>query len=74
MFNTQMNENYQRDDIYYCDCCAEFYDIKTHELVNLKISDIPLDMALLVLAARKKLKGNNHHHPKTRRKHRGFDR
>jgi len=74
MFNTQKNEEFQRDDIYYCDCCAEFYDIKTHELVNLKISDIPLDMALLVLAARQKLKGNNHHHPKTRRKPRGFGR
>jgi len=69
-----MNENYQRDDIYYCSCCAEFYDIKTHELVNLKISDIPLDMALLVMDARQKLKGNNHRSTKTRRKPRGFGR
>lgn len=74
MSNTQMNENYQRDDIYYCDCCAEFYDIKTHELVNLKISDIPLDMALLVMDARKKRKVNNHRSPNPRRKPRGFGR
>lgn len=31
--------NYVRDDIYYCGCCAQFYDIQTDELVELNLED-----------------------------------
>jgi hypothetical protein len=30
---------YIRDDIYYCDCCGQFYDIKTDRRVELNLDD-----------------------------------
>lgn len=46
---------YQRDDIYYCDCCAEFYHSKTNQRVEIQFSEMPARFAAEVKARRVKL-------------------
>ena len=72
MFNTQTNENYERDDIYYCDCCASFYDIDTNKRVDINLCDLPTDFAGQVLDDRIKLENIKQRSTNTRRQPRGF--
>lgn len=74
MSNTQMNENYQRDDIYYCECCASFYDIVTHKLVDINLYDLPIEFAGSVLDDRMRLDGIKQRSASRRRRPRGFGR
>jgi hypothetical protein len=50
----QLVKDYNEADLYYCECCGEFYDRKTHVSVNVPLSEIPADFALEVMAARQK--------------------
>lgn len=43
---------FQRDDIYFCECCLAFYDRKTHLLVDVPYSEMPADLAITLLTAR----------------------
>jgi hypothetical protein len=47
-------QDYKKADIYYCECCGEFYDRQTHATVKVPLSEIPADFALEVMAARQK--------------------
>jgi hypothetical protein len=65
----QLTEDNLRADLYYCECCGEFYDRQTHVTVNVPLSEIPADFALEVMAARQKsYKGRKETYvtPKTR--------
>lgn len=75
MFNTQMNEEFQRDDIYYCKCCALFYDIKTQSEVHVPFEEMPLDFAIQVMSDRQKSgKGRHKSRRKPKRSTKGFGR
>ncbi len=45
---------YQRDDIYLCPGCGQFYDIDTDKLVEIPYWDMPASFALEVMSIRKK--------------------
>lgn len=68
----QRNNYYDRDDIYYCNCCASFYDIKTHKLVDINLYDLPIEFAGQVLDDRMRLDGIKQRSTKIRRRPRGF--
>ncbi len=48
-------ELYQRNDIYYCSCCAKFYDRITHKRVVIQYHEMPAEMALEVMQDRQRI-------------------
>lgn len=56
---------YQREDIYYCDCCAEFYDLKTNQKVEVEFSEMPVCFAAQVRKKRQKLAKQKNRRPHT---------
>lgn len=44
---------YQRDDIYFCEGCGQFFHDDTDEIVDVPLWEIPADFALAVMYARK---------------------
>ena len=63
-----MSETYLMDDVYYCPCCGEFYDIKTHALVTVDLSTIPAVFALEVMNDRQAATRKPHGTVKIRRR------
>lgn len=50
-----MQVKYLRDDIYFCDCCAQFYDCVTHKVVDVKYDEMPAEVALNLMCYRQLL-------------------
>jgi hypothetical protein len=48
----QLIENCQDADLYYCECCGQFYDRQTHFTVNVPLSSLSAEFAIEVMAAR----------------------
>ena len=46
---------YQRNDIYYCSCCANFYEKGTHKKVHIAYHELSAEMALEVMIDRQKI-------------------
>jgi hypothetical protein len=70
-----MNEEYQRDDIYYCMCCGQFRDIKTHSEIHVPFEELPVEFAIQVMSDRQKSgKGSHKTRPKPKRSSKGFGR
>jgi hypothetical protein len=60
------NAVFQRNDIYYCSCCAKFYNNITHERVHVAYHELPAEMAMQVMNDRIKVANQDSH--ETRRK------
>jgi len=60
MSGVQPTEDYQRDDIYYCECCGEFHDTETDKRIDVPLHELPADFALLVMEHRQSI-GNRKH-------------
>lgn len=52
---------FQRDDIYFCDCCLEFYDRRTHVKVDVPYTEMPAELAVTLLTARMGAKAKRPH-------------
>lgn len=61
---------YLRDDIYFCDCCAQFFDIKIDQPVDVPYSEMPAEFAVDLMQYRATL--GNKQHKKKRKKRRSF--
>lgn len=51
----QSGKQYRTADIYYCDCCGEFYNCFTDAPAKIDLSTLPDDLALLVTLDRVRL-------------------
>lgn len=47
-----LTEDHLSADLYYCECCAEFYQRETHKRVDVGLHEIPADFALEVMTDR----------------------
>jgi hypothetical protein len=56
---------YKRDDIYLCGCCHQFFNLKTHEKVDVPYTDMPAELAMELMINRAVLSNN-----KGKKKHR----
>jgi len=50
----QQVKDYNDADIYYCECCGEFYERQTHLTVNVPLTELSADFAIEVMTARQK--------------------
>lgn len=66
-----MNSGYMRDDIYYCDCCAQFFDCVTHEVVDVKYEEMPAELAISLMLYRQYL-GERQRQRKHKRQRRAY--
>lgn len=55
MLKSQPTKGYLRDDVYYCECCGEFYNTFTDAPVDIDLSTVPNDFADLVREHREML-------------------
>ncbi len=46
---------YQRDDIYWCECCGEFYAEKTDQKVDVDLSEMSTEFAARITKRRAEL-------------------
>ncbi len=53
-----MEAEYLRNDIYFCECCAQFFDCMTDEVVDVKYTEMPADFALELMLYRQWLEQN----------------
>lgn len=60
MSNSEADRVYERDDIYYCECCGEFHDTETDQRVDIPLHELAADFALLVMEHRQSI-GNRKH-------------
>jgi hypothetical protein len=73
MFNTQTNEKFLRDDIYYCNCCGKFFSEMTDEEVQVPFEEMPAALAIQVMADRQNSEKDDYKTQRSsRRKPRGF--
>ena len=49
-----LTEDHLSADLYYCECCAQFYKRRTHEPVHVGLHEIPADFALEVMEDRQR--------------------
>jgi hypothetical protein len=56
---------YERDDIYLCCCCHQFFNMKTHEKVNVSYTEMPAELAMELMISRAGLSNK-----KVKKKHR----
>lgn len=47
-----MKTKYVRNDVYFCECCGKFYDCVTNDLVDVKYTEMPADMAINLMQYR----------------------
>jgi hypothetical protein len=43
---------YQRDDIYLCYCCYQFFKMRTHERVDVPYHEMPAELAMELMIKR----------------------
>lgn len=73
MSNTQMNEKFLRDDIYYCGCCGKFFSDVTDEEVKVPFEEMPAALAIQVMTDRQNSEKDDYKTQRTtRRSPRGF--
>ncbi len=66
----QNKELYQRNDIYYCSCCAKFYERITHKRVVIQYHEMPAEMAMEVMEDRQRIANQERIDFEPRKKHR----
>lgn len=67
MASSGTERTYQRDDIYYCECCGLFHSSETDQPVDVPLHELPADFALLVMQHRQTIT-NPRHRTVTRRR------
>lgn len=45
---------FEREDLYFCEGCGQFFDDQTDEIVEVPLWEIPADFALAVMYARRR--------------------
>lgn len=47
-----MSQKYQRDDIYLCEECWQFHNLKTDKVVDVPYTEMPADLAVFLMMKR----------------------